>query len=97
MRFGRPREAEQLIDQRVDPIDFVPDQVRKRFPEIGILITLGQSWAKVLIETSGFLISCAMPAESVPRLARRSLRRICNSSRLSAVISVRTDNAPNIS
>jgi hypothetical protein len=27
MRFGRPREAEQLVDQRIDPIDLVPDQV----------------------------------------------------------------------
>ena len=65
-RLGRAGETQELIHQRIDPVDFVPDQVREGLAEIGVLVTLRQSCAKVLIETSGFLISCAMPAESVP-------------------------------
>ena len=35
--FGRSREAKQLVDQGVDPVDFVPDQVGEGLsdPELG--------------------------------------------------------------
>ena len=41
-RFGRAGETQQLIDQRIDPVDLVADQVRKCFAKIGILISLRQ-------------------------------------------------------
>src|SRR5438270_12732918 len=47
-RLGRAGETQKLIHQRIDPIDLVPDQVRKGFPEIGVLITLRQKLGKRL-------------------------------------------------
>src|SRR4051812_33101495 len=41
-RLGGPGEAEELIYERVDPIDLVADQVRKGVPKIRVLVTLGQ-------------------------------------------------------
>ncbi len=41
-RLGGPGEPKQLVHQRIDPVDLMPDQIRKRFPKIRILVTLGQ-------------------------------------------------------
>ena len=45
-RLGRTREAQELIDQGIDPIDLMADQVRESFAEIGILVTLRQKLGK---------------------------------------------------
>ena len=54
----------------------------------------GRSWAKVLTETSGFLISCAIPDASISKYASRSARRRSTSSSLSGVRSLKTATAP---
>src|SRR5437764_8662525 len=41
-RLGWTRETKQLIDQRINSVDLVPDQIRKCISKIGILITLGK-------------------------------------------------------
>src|SRR5207302_6818512 len=41
-RLGWSRETKQLIDQRINSVDLVPDQIRKCISKIGILITLGK-------------------------------------------------------
>ncbi len=47
-RLGWPRKAQELVHQRVDPVDFMADQIREGFAEIGVLITLRQELGKSL-------------------------------------------------
>ena len=47
-RLGRPGEAQELIHQRIDPVDLVSDQVGEGFAEIGIVIPLRQELGKGL-------------------------------------------------
>ena len=54
----------------------------------------GRSSANVLIATSGFRISWAMPVAIAPRAERRSVRRLSSSSALSREWSLSTAIAP---
>ena len=47
-RLGRPGETQKLVNERIDPIDFVADEIGKCLAEIGILITLRQQLRKRL-------------------------------------------------
>ena len=47
-RLRRSRKAQELVDERVDPINFVSDQVRERLAKIGVLVTLRQKLGKGL-------------------------------------------------
>src|SRR5438046_7297133 len=47
-RFGRPCKSQELVHQRVDPINFVPDQIRECLAEIGVLVTFRQKLGKSL-------------------------------------------------
>ena len=40
----------------------MPDEREERFPEIRVLVPFRGELGEVLIETSGFMISCAIPA-----------------------------------
>ena len=41
-RLRRPRKAQKLVHERIDPINLVPDQVRESLAEIGVLVTFRQ-------------------------------------------------------
>src|SRR5207253_8948630 len=45
-RFCWSRKTKQLINERVNSVDLVPDQIRKRIAKIGILVALWQQLSK---------------------------------------------------
>src|SRR3977135_1110464 len=92
--LGRAGETKELVHQRIDPVDLMPDQVRESVAEIGILVTLRKELRESL-DRDERVLDFVGHAGGVR--GSRSLRRICNSSRFSAVMSVNTTSAPSIS